>query len=255
MLPVLQDGVGGYCESIGPHGVIVEGGASVLEVKAVTAKPSALCNHDAFGSDPCRHIGFNAEALANGMRRGIFGNRIHSGPIGEAGTIATKRGASFNPLAIVVDRQDIFLCRFHPEQILQFLEFRRVFRGQIVCRRKITFQVEQGPLPIFKARDQLAITGCPHIPSRALGQCASHPAILVDAEILHHFVNLRPPRRGCRALGEGVGKADPIQRLLRHALDHIGSLYAHGFQYGRCDIADMGILGTDHALFRNMLRP
>ncbi|EZP70469.1 hypothetical protein BV97_05432 [Novosphingobium resinovorum] len=242
-------------ELVRPHRIVVEHRHPVLQVEGIAAEAPALRHQHALRSCGQIHVGVDREGFADGVRRGVLVQMAERGEIGELGAVAAKRRTALCTLAVVVDRQDVVRRRLLPEQILQFLELRRVLRCKVVGGGEVLVEIEQGPLAVLRADAKLAVLAHAHFPRHALGQGARHPAIVVDAEVLHHLVDLRAPRG--RGLGrrEAVGKADAVDRLLLHALHGFGRLDACRLKDRRRDVADMGVLAAEGAAVADACGP
>src|SRR5690606_15121610 len=92
-------------------------------------------------------------------------------------------------------------------------------------------------------------------PRNAWTEGAGEPSILVDAAAPHDVeeLSLAPPL-GVR-IGEGVGHADAVERVLRHAVDDTRWRDVHDLIDGRCDVDDVMKLGTGRAIGSDPRRP
>ena len=130
-----------------------------------------------------------------------------------------------------VQRHDLILGRFLPEELVQLFHFFRVLGRDVVELRPVVLDVVQ----FIREAGRVLAHRPGNIPRWTHDLGAGDPAVVIDGVVAHHLEVLRVVARRRVGIGlvEGVGEADALDGLLRDSVHHLRRLYAGHFQDGR----------------------
>ncbi len=151
----------------------------------------------------------------------------------------------------IVERQDVVAPDLDPKSVLQLAQLVRMGCGQIFGLTEILLDVVKFPAIVGEIRGAL---GHPREPSMAT---ARGPSLVVESSIAEHLEVLRsaPALRVRVRSVERVGHADPLDRLLGHAVDHRRLGDSNDIEDGRHQVDHVVKLEALGASIRNPRRP
>src|SRR5262249_15653278 len=105
------------------------------------------------------------------------------------------------------------LAGLDPEQVLQFFQFSRVLRGQVVCFAEVLRDVKELPFVLGEVIAAGVLPWEPAMPGYG------DPAIMIERAIAEHLEVLGMPLLFRAGLVKTVDHADALDRLLRDAVE------------------------------------